>query len=114
MLRATGAAFAQFCRNHALNGRGAQAFPLSALSDEFGAQHQALDGVVATVDLLGIAGETYGLDDRAALQRLVGALYLEILDQDDAVAVSQQVADRIADFDASRSLFGRGLLGGCL
>src|SRR5688572_6062173 len=84
----------------------------SALADELGAQDQTLDGVVAAVDLLGVARQADGLDYRAALQGLVGALDLQILDQEDTVTVGQQVADRIAHLDGSRRGFARSLLRG--
>jgi hypothetical protein len=59
----------------------------SALAHEFGAQHEALDALVAAIDLLGIAGEADRADDRALLQGGVGSLDLEVLDQGDRVAV---------------------------
>jgi hypothetical protein len=44
------------------------------------------------IDLFRIVGETDRLDDRALLQRLAGALYLQILDQHDTVSVGKNIA----------------------
>jgi len=69
--------------------------PLSFLH-ELGAQDQALDALIAAVDLLRVARQADRFDERAALERLAGALDGEILDQRNLIAVRQHIADRIA------------------
>src|SRR3546814_5631757 len=68
-----------------------------ALADKFGAQNEPLDALVTAIDFLRIARQADRLDDRPHLERLAGALDLQILDQSDAVAVLEQVADRVAN-----------------
>src|SRR5690606_41432530 len=64
-----------------------------ALAHEFGAQDEALDRVVLAVDLFRIVGQADRLDERALLQRLASTLDLEVLDQDNRVAIGQNVAE---------------------
>src|SRR3546814_20531513 len=84
-----------------------------ALADNFGAQNEPLDALVTAIDFLRIARQADRLDDRPHLERLAGALDLQILDQSDAVAVLEQVPDRVANLDlrgcglARRTQIGR-------
>lgn len=72
---------------------------LSALSDEFGAQHEAFDALVATIDLLRIPCQADRPNDRSAPQRLVRTFDLQILGEHDAIAGGQEIADGIAYLD---------------
>ena len=65
---------------------------------------------MAAIDLFRIIGEPDRPDDGALLQRLAGAFDLQILDQDDGVAVSENIAGGIPDFGRLRLL--RGKFGG--
>src|SRR5690606_10082147 len=69
------------------------------LLHELRAQHEALDALEPTVDLLRVAGQADRLDDGADLQRLPRALHLQVLDERDAVAVREQVSTCIPDLD---------------
>jgi hypothetical protein len=71
----------------------------SALAHEFGAQHQALDRLMPAVDLFGIVSQPDRLDHGALLQGLSRALDLEVLDEDDGLAVGEHIAGGIAHFD---------------
>jgi hypothetical protein len=75
----------------------------SALAHELGTQHQPLDRLVAAVDLFRIVGEADRLDDGAALEGLVRALDLEVLDECHRIAIGEDVAGGIANLGTTGS-----------
>jgi len=70
----------------------------SRLLQERGLQDEALHLLGVALDLVRIAGEADVLDQRAALERLRGALHLQVLDQRHRVAVIENGAVGIAGF----------------
>src|SRR3546814_10371907 len=79
-------------------------------SDVCSSDLQPLDALELAIDLLRVAGQADRFDQRAALQRLAGALHVQILDQRHLVAVGQHIAHRVAHLDRAR----RRALGGQL
>jgi hypothetical protein len=69
----------------------------SRLLQKLRPQHQALDLVGASFDLVGVVGEMDVSDHGAALQHRGGALQLEVLNQRDAVALGESCAVGIPD-----------------
>ena len=64
------------------------------------------------IDLLRVVCQSDRPDDRPAAQRLVGALDLQILGQNDAVAIGEEVADGVSHFRGlSCCLLGLGFRG---
>jgi hypothetical protein len=62
---------------------------------------------VAAIDLFRVGGQADRADDGALLQGLARALDLQVLDEDDAVAVGEQIAERVTHLRAGGSARGK-------
>src|SRR5690606_34497489 len=80
---------------------GDERLPLGSgpLAHEFRAQHQPLDGFMPAIDFLGIVGQPDRADYRSLLQGLPGALDLQVLHEDDGIAVGKEVARGVTHLD---------------
>jgi hypothetical protein len=63
------------------------------LANKLCAQHEAANGVVFAVNFLRVARQMNGANDSAPAQSLPRTLYVQILDQNDGIAVLQDIAN---------------------